>query len=151
MSTTNALLKPELYSAHDGHAEAGARCFLKGGCCRCGFIFFPMQRYGCEQCGADGEWLESYELRGTGTLVAAAMVHMHKGENRRAPFVVVSVKLDEGPVVRTLLEHSPEQPVPEPGSRVEAFLASSENTAESSSLDLRFRLRTSPTGLGAPE
>lgn len=102
-----------------------------------------MQHYGCEQCGADKEWLKGYELRGTGTLLAAAMVHMHKGENRRAPFVVASVRLDEGPVVRTLLEHSPEQPTPAPGARVEAFLASIESSAESG-LDLRFRVQTSP-------
>lgn len=62
-----------------------------------------MQTYGCEVCGRTGDALQPALLRGEGTLVASARVLLHASKDRTPPFVVVSVKLADGPVVRTLL------------------------------------------------
>jgi len=93
--TETARLKPELYG--DGPQPS-----LSGGACTCGYVFFPMQRYGCERCGRYGEHLTARALAGRGRLVASAVVHIHFGE-RPAPFVVGAIALEDGPVVRTLL------------------------------------------------
>jgi uncharacterized OB-fold protein len=107
------LLKPDLYT------EDAA---LKGGCCTCGHVFFPMQGYGCEACGRFGGALKPRELRGSGVLVASATVRLHNGKGREAPFTIVAVKLDDGPMVRTLLDGAPDDGLP-PGTPVKATLA----------------------------
>lgn len=74
---------------------------LRGGHCRsCGFVFFPFQTYGCEQCGAYGESLVPQALQGHGTVSATTVVHRHASARRTAPFRVVQVALDSGPKVR---------------------------------------------------
>jgi uncharacterized OB-fold protein len=108
-----SLLKPDLYS------DVPA---LKGGRCACGHVFFPMQSYGCEVCGRFGDDLAPQYLGGTGTLVASATVHLHNGKGREAPFTVVAIKLDDGPMVRTLLDGGPADDLP-PGTRMKATLA----------------------------
>ncbi|MBB4934969.1 putative OB-fold protein [Lipingzhangella halophila] len=94
---------------------AGTRCV------HCGYRSFPWQDYGCESCGS--ERLARIELRGAGTLVAAATVHRHAGQDGAAPFTAVSVRLDDGPSVIGLLDHPGE---PEPGVRVHAVRAGGE-------------------------
>lgn len=99
MATPN-LLKQELYGT-DG-ARDGA-VVLHGGRCTCGHVFFPMQRYGCEKCGRDGADLKPVALKGRGVLAAAVTVHMHARPERKAPFTIGTVRLEEGPVLRALL------------------------------------------------
>jgi uncharacterized OB-fold protein len=96
------LLKSQLYS-EDGHGRQSAEPVLQGGRCRCGHVFFPMQTYGCERCGSHGDALTPQALSTLGTLLASAVVHLHADKNRPAPFTIVKVALDDGPVVRTLL------------------------------------------------
>lgn len=108
-----ALLKPDLYTETPT---------LKGGRCVCGNIFFPMQNYGCEACGRFGDALQPAELKGLGTLVASATVHLHNGKGREAPFTVVTVRLADGPTVRTLLDGAPNSELP-PGTPMKATLA----------------------------
>lgn len=98
------LLKPALYgvSREDGRTSEDIPV-LRGGRCRCGHVFFPMQSYGCELCGAFGEELTAIELRGQGILLSAATVHIYRGESYEAPFTVGSILLRDGPVVRVLL------------------------------------------------
>ena len=94
MMNSPPLLKPELYTED---------CTLHGGHCRCcGYAFFPLQTYGCEQCGAV-DAIEAQDFPATGTLVAAAEVHVHNSPGRQAPFVVGAIRLIAGPVIRTLL------------------------------------------------
>lgn len=132
------LLKAELYAPVDGVARAGATCVLNGGRCRCGYVFFPMQAYGCESCGASGDALTPTELSGQGALLASATVHRHQGE-RTAPFVVGTVQLRDGPVVRTLLAHDPGAQALTPGQPVQAVLLPVAEPAEDELvLDLRF-------------
>jgi len=137
-----SLLKPELYAARDARdssPEAGEPCLLKGGRCDCGHVFFPMQYYGCENCGAGAPHLYPHELEGRGTLVAATRVHLHNGPGREAPFVVCSVRLAEGPMVRSLLDHPADAALPAPGSAVEARLQAV--SGGEALLDLRFCVR----------
>jgi len=95
------LLKPALYAAND--LEPAQPPNLLGGRCECGYIFFPMQQFGCERCGKFGSSLEAVSLRGSGKLVTATVVHMHADKRRPAPFAVGTIALDDGPVVRALL------------------------------------------------
>ena len=94
-------LKPLLYTVP---SQANALPELLGGRCRCGYVFFPMQTYGCEKCGATGDALQPVALPATGKLVASSRVLMHARKDREPPYVIVSVRLDDGPVVRTLLD-----------------------------------------------
>ena len=94
-------LKPSLFTVP---AEARALPELLGGRCRCGHVFFPLQAYGCEKCGASGDALQPAALPASGTLVASSRVLLHARKDREPPYVVVSVRLDDGPVVRTLLD-----------------------------------------------
>jgi uncharacterized OB-fold protein len=93
-------VKPGLYAVD---APAGQPVGLAGGRCVCGYVFFPMQTYGCEKCGRFGDDLTPALLAGRGTLIASARVHFHAGKDRAAPFTVAAVKLAEGPVVRSLV------------------------------------------------
>jgi uncharacterized OB-fold protein len=131
---TTPLLKPDLYAACDG----GDPPILLGGRCTCGHVFFPMQTYGCERCGATGSALAPAPLKGRGRLVATATVHLHADPARPAPFVVGTIALDDGPVVRTLIiDTKPEER--RPGARVEAVLIAVARDDGTEALDLRFR------------
>ncbi|GIQ75034.1 Zn-ribbon domain-containing OB-fold protein [Bradyrhizobium sp. RD5-C2] len=132
------LLKPGLYSAAPND-RAGATVRLKGGRCRCGYFFFPMQTYGCERCGSHGDALTPCELSADGTLLAEATVHLHADKNRPTPFTIVKVALDDGPVIRTLLAED-SAPVA-PGRRVTGRLAPvGQSESGETVLDLRFSI-----------
>lgn len=124
-------LKPQLYAL-----PADGRPVLRGGRCRCGHVFFPMQAYGCEACGATGEALTPVPLAGRGRLVASARVMLHARKDREPPFTVVTVKLDDGPVLRTLLDGNPEATL-RAGQPLYATLAEV-NGPDGPALDLRF-------------
>jgi len=86
-----------LFTASPQPALSGMRCRA------CGYVFFPPQSYGCENCGAPGDRLEPKSLRGEGTLASFATVHLHQGKDLEAPFTVALIVLDDGPAVRALL------------------------------------------------
>ena len=130
--TPPALLKPMLYRKEGTDADS-AHPALRGGECTCGYVFFPMQTYGCERCG--GTSLAPRALSGRGKLLASARVHLHAGKNRQAPFTVVSVALDDGPIVRTLLEADADV---HPGDRMVTVLAPVLDAEGAHRLDLRF-------------
>ena len=77
---------------------------LVGGRCVCGYVFFPMQTYGCEKCGRFGNDLKEVRLSGRGRLLAFAQVHLHARPYPKVPFTVVVVALDDGPVLKALLD-----------------------------------------------
>src|SRR3546814_10197397 len=55
---------------------------LNGGRCKaCGYIFFPMQHYGCERSGS--EELEPWLVGGRGRVVASAEVHVSMNPRER--------------------------------------------------------------------
>jgi uncharacterized OB-fold protein len=126
-------LKPELYGSDQPPA-------LLGGVCACGYVFFPLQSYGCERCGRFGEDLQPKDLAGRGRLIASTVVHLHAAD-RRTPFVVGAIALDDGPVVRTLLTGTPTGLAA--GTRMESALIAIEPGATESGdatarVDLRF-------------
>ncbi len=130
------LLKSGLYSSEAG-TPSKAEPRLQGGRCRCGYVFFPMQTYGCERCGSHGDALTPCELSTHGTLLAEATVHLHADKNRPAPFTIVKVALDDGPVVRTLLAEG--STAVAPGQRVVGRLVPIRQGESSETvLDLRF-------------
>lgn len=141
--TTYSLLKPQLYQPAGETAAPGTNCVLLGGRCRCGHVYFPAQDYGCENCGAWGEALQPEALSGAGRLMASTRVHRHQGEGRQAPFIIASVQLDAGPVLRTLLDWPATDASPTPGMRVNAVLLPVEDSDENI-LDLRFRGEAGP-------
>jgi uncharacterized protein len=127
------LLKPALYRA-EGSGARPDRPALLGGACACGYVFFPFQTYGCEKCG--GLTLEPKVLSGAGELLASARVHLHPGKSREAPFTIGAIRLDDGPIVRTLID----EPVGDlaPGARMVTTLASAMDAEGAPRLDLRF-------------
>jgi uncharacterized OB-fold protein len=132
------LLKPALYGA-----RADGSAVLNGGCCECGYVFFPMQAFGCERCGRSGESLKPFALSGRGRLVTSSLVHMHADAKREAPFVVGTIALDEGPVVRTLLTAKSEPFVGAAPLRVFAMPVPVKSGDEGSEyLDLRFQIES---------
>lgn len=126
--TDAPLLKPKLY-------KEGAPPSLRGGACACGYVFFPMQSYGCERCGSLS--LSERALRGEGVLLASTRVHLHAGKARTAPFTVGSIRLDDGPIVRTVLvdDGGPLRP----GDRMIALFEDVRDAEGGEKRDLRFR------------
>jgi hypothetical protein len=96
-----------------------------------------MQSYGCERCGGHGDALTPSLLSTSGTLLAEAVVHLHADKNRPAPFTVVKVALDDGPVVRSLLADDSGRV--SPGGRTTAKLVPVRQSETGETvLDLRF-------------
>ncbi len=129
------LLKPNLYTNPDQNGDIR----LFGGYCRCGYRFFPMQHYGCEMCGAKGDELQMIQLAGKGELIASAVVHKHADEKRPTPFVVASIRLSDGPVIRTLLDYPANGPALLPGEPLVATLINITDRDGQPLRDLRFR------------
>ena len=127
------LLKPALYR-RAGTAARPDHPALLGGACACGHVFFPLQAYGCERCG--GTDLRPLALSGAGRLLASARVHLHAGKGREAPFTVGSIRLEDGPIIRTLVEGGGAGL--RPGAAVVAVLAPVDDPDGARRLDLRF-------------
>lgn len=107
-------------------SEGTPRCpehpaLLGGRCKACGYVFFPMQRYGCERCGAVDS--EDFLIAGRARLVACATVRFHADPDRPAPFSVGAAVTEEGPVVRALLDPASAAGL-RPGDPVFAMLCS---------------------------
>ncbi len=131
------LLNPGVYDTEVARYDQ-AIAELRGGRCACGYTYFPMQAYGCEKCGATESSLTEKRLSGRGTLVASADVHLHFGGGPKAPFVVGTIELDDGPTVRALLAE--EKAGLTIGDPMEAILTSvGENEEGDENFDLRFR------------
>ena len=127
------LLKPTLYS-QDGSTADPMHPAVLGGECACGYVFFPMQNFGCERCGRTD--MKSRALTGRGKLIASARVHLHAGKHRTAPFTVGSIRLEDGPIVRTLLIED-DRPF-HPGDAVVTSLIEVRDAEGDTKRDLRF-------------
>ncbi|WP_084216319.1 Zn-ribbon domain-containing OB-fold protein [Pseudonocardia spinosispora] len=75
---------------------------LIGGRCTCGHVFFPMQHYGCEQCGSR-EDLTDFEMPARGRLATMTTVHVPVAGGPKPPFAVALVHLDDGPTIRAFV------------------------------------------------
>lgn len=108
------MLKPELYNCDQPPS-------LRGGVCVCGYVFFPMQSFGCERCGCSDSTLKPKDLAGRGRLIASTVVHLHRSD-LSTPFMIGSIALDDGPIIRTMLTEVFDELVP--GTRMESTLVS---------------------------
>ncbi|WP_158461389.1 Zn-ribbon domain-containing OB-fold protein [Rhodococcus opacus] len=140
------LRKPALYTTTSGAERPDLARLIGGECLRCGFVFFPFQRLGCEVCGAHDEELSTAILSGRGTLVSCTTVHHHSTQTgliatspMPTPFAVATVQLDEGPSVRALLSFGDESTL-RPGEPLQAVLAEVPPAVAASTgeLDVRF-------------
>lgn len=104
---TLPLLMPSLYGV-----DANGQPVLLGGCCTCGHTFFPMQTEGCKRCGRGADALAPKALATRGRLLATATVYTQTAPRRSAPVVIAAIELDDGPVVRTLLDETPDDTLP---------------------------------------
>ena len=75
---------------------------LGGRCTACGRAMFPLQTYGCENCGS--EKIEACALDGRGKLIASAEVFVDAGQYRPAPFIVGSIMQDDDVSLRAVLD-----------------------------------------------
>src|SRR6185295_15064475 len=72
-------------------------------CPRCGLLAVPPEPIGCERCGTPAVELAATTVSSAGAVIGHAVVHEHARPEPPTPFVVVEVRLDDGPVVRSLL------------------------------------------------
>jgi len=72
-------------------------------CPRCGLLAVPPEPIGCERCGTPASELAAATVSSAGAVIGHAVVHEHARPEPPTPFVVVEVRLDDGPVVRSLL------------------------------------------------
>lgn len=72
-------------------------------CRSCELLVVPPEPIGCERCGEPAAELRRTKIASTGVVIGQATVHEHARPEPPTPFVVVEVRLDAGPVVRSLL------------------------------------------------
>jgi len=126
--------QPQLFTTEGARASSEQPALLGGKCRACGYVFFPMQTYGCERCGSEA--LEPSALAGRGKLVASVEVFMPAGPHRPAPFTVGSIITDDGAVVRAILD-VPAGTRLTPGAAMVTRLAP-ETRPDRGAFDLRF-------------
>ena len=90
-------------------------------CPQCGLLAVPPEPIGCERCGAPAAELASATVSSAGIVIGHAVVHEHAWPEPPTPFVVVEVRLDDGPVVRSQLRDAVIGSV-DLGARVEGAL-----------------------------
>src|SRR4051812_14060433 len=71
-------------------------------CPRCGLLAVPPEPFGCERCGTPAAELSPAAVSSAGVVIGHAVVHEHARAEPPTPFMVVEVRLDDGPVVRSL-------------------------------------------------
>lgn len=130
------MLKPTLYT-QAGTADVPDRPSRRGGRCDCGYVFFPMQVYGCERCGRHGAALAPMLLGGRGWLLFSTVVRLHPDPLRPVPFTIGKILLDDGPVIRTLLA-DPETDVTPGTTMVATLVPVGDGDDGLDILDLRF-------------
>lgn len=119
----------------EGPDSLEAAFLLGGSCCRCGYNFFPMQAYGCEQCGSTE--LVERKFAARGKLASHAVVYVHPDPNLPPPFTIGSIELDSGVTVRAIVDEAPDAGL-RVGERVVGLVVSEANP-ERGRFDLRFR------------
>lgn len=130
--------RPSLFRAEGTAAHPAHPALLGGRCHACGYVFFPMQTYGCEACGATD--LDSLALSGRGRLTSFARVHVHAGGGRVAPFTVGTIALEDGAVLRALIDQGSEDRLRHGAVMVAKLVP--ETRPDRGPHDLRFALET---------
>lgn len=138
---TRTAAQPGLY---DVSSDTPILCGAK--CSHCGRVYFPPLGIGCEICGAAGDQLLPTPLRAAGVAFAVAEVSLSPGRTR-APFTVVEVALDEGPLIRSIVH--PQSPTVGIGDRVIARWSVLERDADGRDVvEPAFEIAAPTTGIG---
>lgn len=69
-------------------------------CSQCGHSVFPPVLLGCEGCGALPTYLREKRVAAAGHVLASALVSDPNGTS----FTVASIKLDDGPAIRAIVD-----------------------------------------------
>jgi|TARA_Y100000310_G_scaffold343348_1_gene450536 hypothetical protein len=76
---------------------------LRGAECRaCHYQWFPLQSFGCEQCGAHGDDIASRDFTGSATIYSFTPVPERDG----GTFILAQLILDQGPAIRGIIDHA---------------------------------------------
>lgn len=105
--------EPDLYDVDDDGVPT-----LFGLCDSTGFVSFPFQEYGSEYNGDHGDRVARIELCGTGVVSAITPIHSHLDPKVVTPYLLASIVLEEGPMVRSVLVDAPQAQI---GTRVRAI------------------------------
>lgn len=89
-------------------------------CSECRHRSFPPVLLGCEQCGALPQSLRCIQADAIGRTVSSALVDNPGGK----PFTVATIKLEDGPAVRALVDTPTE-----PGSLVKGKILTDDQTS----------------------
>ena len=101
MSTENAPSPARTLTTED---TSGSLALRVTRCAEDGLIAFPPEQFGCQRCGAHGDRLVPTSVPAIGTVVDAVTVHRHRGPGPEAPFSLATVDLDDGLIVRALVD-----------------------------------------------
>ncbi|MCF8608929.1 OB-fold domain-containing protein [Gordonia sp. HY285] len=96
---TRKSAEPQLYSVDDDGTPT-----LTGTRDSTGYISFPQQTAGSLLNGDHGAHLSAVPLSGRGEIHATATVRFHPNPDIDVPFTVASIVLEEGPMVRGILD-----------------------------------------------
>lgn len=108
-------------------------------CGACGFIRFPPNPYGCEQCGATDGAVTDCRLRGEGKLRAFATTYHASRKDQEVPYTVASIELVDGPVIRVMMAEPTDAELAV-GVSVRSILNSAAKDGASDGDQLRFTL-----------
>lgn len=133
MSEATSKADPRLLKGDAYRLDGAARPWLKGVRCARGHVGFPFQTFGCERCGA--LQLEPVDLAARGVIAASAVVPIVLSQGPPPPFAVAAIRLDDGPMVRALLENLDGAP----GEVVEGVMVELAPGDADAAMDLRFR------------
>lgn len=102
MADEQAPPPPAVFSTEGTPSLPQHPALLGGRCEACGYVFFPMQTYGCEACGS--QKLVEKALTGRGRLIASAEVFISANRSFPAPYTIGSLETEDGAVVRAILD-----------------------------------------------
>lgn len=96
-------LKPSVFSLQ-GTEDLPDHPALKGCRCKCGYVFFPRQYYGCEMCGSLE--IEDIKLKGKGILNSFVTVHINLSSRKdlATPYIVASIVHEDNCTFTALLD-----------------------------------------------
>lgn len=127
------LLRPHRYAA-----DSARGIVLKGGKCACGYVSFPRAVGNCPGCNNHARGGTPWDISAAGTLVACSELEVHRSETFSGCFVVATIKLDDGPIIRSVVNEKLDA-VPL-GARMVGSLVPAAVTQEGWPVfDLRFR------------
>jgi uncharacterized OB-fold protein len=73
-------------------------------CRRDGLLNFPPDEFGCRNCGSRGDDLEAISVAAKGIVLDTVTIHRHRGQGPTAPFIIASIQVNDGLIIRALAD-----------------------------------------------